>query len=63
METWNRLTDLRGEGGGGDWKRLPKNTCVCVCVCVCIAHNTDNNVMKARGRGGRVEGDKGGGNW
>ena len=24
MDTWNRQTDLRGEGRGGDWKILAK---------------------------------------
>lgn len=38
MDACNRLTDLRGEGDGGDWKRL-EHTCMYV-----YPMDTDNNV-------------------
>ena len=46
MDTWNRLTDLRGQvGGGGDWKRLAKEH---ICV-YARPMDTDNKVVKAVG--------------
>ena len=38
MDTWNRQTDLRGEGGGWTGRNM------------CIAMDTDNYVVKARGQ-------------
>ena len=31
-DTWNGLTDIRGKGVGGDWKRLAKKTYMCICT-------------------------------
>ena len=52
MDTWNRLIDIRGTGGGGgNWKRLAKeHTCI-----YAQPMDTDKNVVKA-GDGGQVGG-------
>ena len=51
-----KLTDLRGEGSEGDWKRLAKEH---ICI-YAKPMDTDNNVAKTRGgsdwgRGARRE--------
>ena len=45
MDTWNRLTDLRGEGSGGTGRDEPKNI-------YAQSMNTDNNVVKVGKAGG-----------
>lgn len=48
MGAWNRLTDVRGKAGRGDWKGLAEEH-------MCIyehPRDTDNNVGKAKGAGG-----------
>ena len=52
MDTWDRLIDLRGEKGEGDWKRLAKEH---ICI-YAKAMNTDNNVVDVRGLGGEQAG-------
>ena len=62
MGTWNRMTDLRGEEGEGNWKKLAKEH---ICI-YAWPMDTDNHVVKARvgvGAGWRrdkVEGVNGG---
>ena len=42
-----KLTDLRGEGSEGDWKRLAKEH---ICI-YAKPMDTDNNILKAGGGG------------
>ena len=51
MGTWNRMTDLRGEEGEGNWKKLAKEH---ICI-YAWPMDTDNNVMKGgHGGGGKT---------
>ena len=47
IDTWKRLTDLKGDKGWRDWKRLAEEH---ICICAWPV-DTDDTVVKAKWEG------------
>ena len=52
MDTWNRLTDLRGVGVGGTGRNQPKN----IYACMCSAWTHGQTQQYSEGRAGGRQG-------